>query len=68
MLMCNGCMEAAGKEMAKGNMEICCPFCRTPVEKTQEETDRRLKKRMKAGDPNAFFKRGAVRIMSWERR
>jgi len=56
--ICYGCVMAAEKEMEKGNMKRCCPFCRLPLSKTDKEDFKRLKKRMKLNDANAFYDLG----------
>ena len=52
--LCTGCMDAADAEMDKGNIKECCPFCRMPLP-TPEEQLQRYKKRMEAGDVDAFL-------------
>ena len=55
--LCTGCMNAASDEMCKGNIKQCCPFCRVTLP-TSEELLKRCKKRMEAGDADAFFMLG----------
>ena len=50
-VICGGCILASFKEMKKGSMKRCCPFCRIPNPKTDKELLKRLKNRMKLDDP-----------------
>ena len=54
-IVCLGCMAAAQDEMIKGNMKQWCAFCRVPHPKTKKEHLKRLKKRMKLNDAEAFY-------------
>jgi len=58
-VICNGCIHAPLYD-DKGN-EVDnqkCPFCRIPTPYTDEEANKRLKKRMKAGDAQAMYNLG----------
>jgi len=57
-ILCYGCMSASNDEMNKGNMKRCCPFCRFPLPRTEMESVVRVKKRMAAGDAEAFLTLG----------
>ena len=52
-LMCNGCTHVHHRK----NGNTTCPFCREPVE-SSEESDKRLMKRVEANDPVATCVRG----------
>ena len=54
-VICGGCILASFKEMKKGSMKRCCPFCRIPNPKTDKELLKRLKNRMKLDDPYAYL-------------
>jgi len=56
--LCHGCTLAAAKEMDKGNMKQWCAFCRVPYPHSNKEIMKRLKKRMKLNDAEAFFTLG----------
>ena len=62
-ILCCGCMHAAQGEMKKGNMKQCCAFCRVPHPRSAGEAIKRLKKRMKLGDPEAFYTLGGLTVM-----
>jgi len=53
-LLCRGCSN----EMMQGNMKLCCAFCRTPLPRSHKEYIKRLKKRVKLKDAEAFFSLG----------
>ena len=54
-LICNGCSHANDcREREQGKWPTC-PFCREPMPKSEEETDKILMKRVKANDPNALI-------------
>ncbi len=56
-IVCNGCVYA--DYLSSGNTN--CPFCREPAANGEEEHDKRVMKRMKANDPNALCRMGALR-------
>lgn len=53
--ICNGCVHAF---QSMGNVTIC-PFCRTPLSNTDEETLERNNTRIKAEDAPAFYHLGS---------
>ena len=53
--ICTGCVHAF---QSMGNVTIC-PFCRTPMSTTDEETLEMNNKRIKAEDASAFFQLGS---------
>jgi len=52
--MCSGCMIAEKDEMKEGNLKKWCSLCRVPLPGSDEEFVKRLKKRMKLNDKEAF--------------
>ena len=48
--ICSGCIYA----MAESGAKDLCAYCRTPPEKSDEETINRVEKLMEKGNPNAF--------------
>ena len=56
--LCSGCKDLATDEMRKGTIKGCCPFCRKPLPNS-EELLQRYKKRMEAGDAEAFLTLGS---------
>ena len=52
--LCEACVMAFAGEMVKGNMNDLCAFCRMPMSKSNEEDLKRVKKRMKVNDSEAF--------------
>ena len=58
-VICSGCIHAPLYD-DQGNIvdNRKCPFCRTPTPYTVEEGNKRLKKRMKAGDAQAMYSLG----------
>ena len=52
--LCYGCEMAANVEIKRGNMKDCCAFCREPFCSNREFV-KRLKKRIKLNDANAFY-------------
>ena len=57
--ICNGCGFAEMARQRRQNIPRTCPFCRHPISATDEETDRKLMKRVAANDPNALRLMGA---------
>ena len=58
-IICSGCVYAPvydnlGNEIS----ERKCPFCRAPMQKSDEEYNRRLQKRVELGDAQAIFMLG----------
>jgi len=51
--VCFGCMLAAAEEVVKGNIKKWCPFCRMPMDFTDKEMTKRVKKRLKLNDADA---------------
>ena len=58
--VCHGCMVASDEEMAKGNIKKWCEMCRVPIPSNEEEYIKRVKKRMKLLDANAFNMLGSA--------
>ena len=58
-IICSGCCHAPVKDNL-GNViiERKCPYCRTPVNKSDEEYNEWLLKRVELGDAHAFFTLG----------
>jgi len=59
-VICSGCCYAPLYDH-RGNVvrEKKCPFCRTPLPKSNEENIQRYKKRVEAGDPIAMYNQGS---------
>ena len=54
-MICSGCEHAPVYDNhGKMIFEKKCPFCRTPMTRSNEEVNKRLKKRMEVGDVYAF--------------
>lgn len=60
MIVCSGCTFAEIQEMEKGTIKKCCAFCRMPIYRTDKEFVKRIKKRMKLNDADAFFSMGCL--------
>lgn len=56
--ICHGCSVAYSEEVNKGRLKPSCEFCRVPMPHSDKENVKRLKKRMKLNDANAFFTLG----------
>ena len=56
--ICGGCTLAEDSEIQKGNIKPWCAFCRVPMPKSEKEAVKRIKKRMKLKDANAFLMLG----------
>jgi hypothetical protein len=54
-VICRGCVH----NYYKSNGDYRCSFCREPVSTSDEETHKRMKKRVKANDPVALRQMGA---------
>mmetsp|Transcript_6638 Transcript_6638/g.10779 ORF Transcript_6638/g.10779 Transcript_6638/m.10779 type:complete len:295 (+) Transcript_6638:79-963(+) len=50
-IICYGCMYADKLRQERENKQAACPFCRTPVPKTQEEALKNEMKRVEKNDP-----------------
>jgi hypothetical protein len=59
-MICQGCMVASDEEMAKGNIKMLCELCRVPVPSNEKEFIKRVKKRMKLMDSQAFCMLGSA--------
>ena len=59
--VCDGCNVANQKREVEMRLQRSCPFCRTPVAKTEEEGIERLIKRVEVNDPVALRTLGARR-------
>ena len=53
-VICNGCDHANKMREIEGRLEQKCPFCRTRLPKTQDESNERLLKRVESNDPFAM--------------
>jgi len=63
--ICTGCLISFMDEIKKGNIKDCCAFCRKP-NVTDEEHVRRVLKRMKLNDAEAFDRLGdAYKVQEW---
>jgi TPR repeat protein len=54
-LICNGCQYANEKRENEAGLEHRCAFCREPVAKSDEESHKRIMKRVKKNDPAAMY-------------
>ena len=59
--ICNGCLYANARRENEQGLENRCVYCREPAEIEQEESDRRLMKRIKKNDPVALMWVGTKR-------
>jgi len=57
-MLCYGCIMMSVEEREKGKLKDCCAFCRLPTSKTNKELVKRINKRMKLNDAEAFFMLG----------
>lgn len=57
-ILCGGCMLAADKEIKRGKMKDCCPFCRMTNPRSGKEIIKRSEKRMKLNDPGGIYALG----------
>jgi len=57
-VICNGCNIANVSREYKQKLNIRCPFCRHLYAKSEEENERRRKKRFEANDPFALREAG----------
>ena len=58
-IICDGCSHADVARQARQNIKVQkCPFCRHLLTKTDEETNRKLMKRVAANDPVALGEMG----------
>jgi tetratricopeptide (TPR) repeat protein len=60
-MICGGCLYANAIREMEQKIEHKCPFCRDPALKSQEESDRNMKKRVEANDPVALREVGKQR-------
>eukprot|EP00984_Skeletonema_dohrnii_P018344 scaffold8545_cov76-Skeletonema_dohrnii-CCMP3373.AAC.2 len=59
--ICRGCDYANFLRALEGNFQRKCPFCRHPVQKSQEQAKMILMKRVAAMDPVALCQMGSIR-------
>ena len=59
--MCTGCSYANLKREREEGLQRKCPFCRTPLPKSEEEFIEQLLKRVEANDPVAMQEMGTER-------
>jgi tetratricopeptide (TPR) repeat protein len=57
-ILCEGCNFANKKREIEQGMEQRCAFCREPMPKSQEESDKRIMNRIKKNDPAAMTHMG----------
>ena len=57
-LICNGCDYANAKREGEQGLQHRCAFCREPMAKSEEESDRQVMKRVKKNDPAAMTDMG----------
>ena len=62
-IICNGCHIANMKREYEAGLEMRCAFCRELLANSNEESDKRLMKRIKKNDPVAMWKLGKMRHM-----
>ena len=54
-IICGGCSHADIARQRRENIQVqTCPFCRYPLPKSKEQTDKNLMKRVAANDPTAL--------------
>ena len=58
-MICFGCMYVMGVEARQRGKISLCAFCRVPAATSEEETVRRMKKLIEAGNARAFYNHGA---------
>jgi len=58
--ICEGCVLASTLEVIKGNLKPWCSFCRVPLPSSDKEMMKRIEKRMKLNDPEAFRRLGVA--------
>ncbi len=61
-VICRGCDYANQRREDEAGLEKRCAFCREPLPKSQEEINKRCKKRMKKNDPVAIYQMGNSRL------
>jgi TPR repeat protein len=52
--ICNGCAYANALREEQESLVYKCPFCRHPIQATQEEADKDIMRRVEANDPVAM--------------
>ena len=57
-VICHGCEYANWMRENQKSLAFPCPFCREPAPETEEESDKRLMKRVEANDPVAICQQG----------
>jgi len=61
-VVCNGCFHAnLLREEEEEMLKHSCPFCRKPIPDTDEESDKRIMKRIEMDDPVAMRQEGLNR-------
>jgi len=65
-VICNGCNIANVSREYKQKLNIRCPFCRHLYAKSEEENERRRKKRFEANDPFALREEGRTHFVDGE--
>jgi tetratricopeptide (TPR) repeat protein len=60
-MICLGCNIANQKREIEGGLQHRCAFCREPLAKTKEESNKRMMKRIKKNDPVAMCRMGKMR-------
>jgi len=57
-MLCIGCSKAEDDEIDKGNLKDWCSLCRVPLPDSDKENVKRLRKRMKLNDAEAYLQLG----------
>jgi len=57
-MLCYGCIMTSKEEMIEGRMKAWCAFCRVSLPRSEKEATKRLRKRIKLGDAEAFNELG----------
>ncbi len=59
-VICGGCNHANDRRQFEQRLVFSCPFCRSVLPKTEEETDQQLMKRVAMNDPVALRQEGGL--------
>jgi hypothetical protein len=60
--ICKGCSYTNQKREFEAGLEQKCPFCREPVSKSKEESEKKRMERVKKNDPAAMWYMGMMRL------
>ena len=58
-VICKGCIYANGIREIEARLQHTCPFCRESTNRTEEEMDKQMMKRIEMNDPAALRQEGA---------